>query len=89
MILGLLASFVRCCIIKLDMIMGATFGGDVPIPLVIICTEIATACVRDDVIIVNICVLISMWRPKRERCDDAVLMSSVTPVPYCRSFSLK
>ena len=89
MIPGLLASLIRCCIIKLEMIVGGVFGSEVPIPLVIICTEIATACVRDDVIIVNICVLISMWRPKTERCDDAVLMSSVTPVPYCRSFSLK
>ena len=37
------------------------FGGDVPIPLVIVCTEIATACMRDDVIIVNVHVVNSMW----------------------------
>jgi hypothetical protein len=37
------------------------FGGDVPIPLMIVCTEMATACLRDDVIIVNVRAVNSMW----------------------------
>jgi hypothetical protein len=40
---------------------GGTFGGDVPVALVIIRTEIATTCMRDDVIMVNIHVVNSMW----------------------------
>jgi hypothetical protein len=43
------------------MIVGGMFGSDVPIPLVIIRIEITTACMRDDVIIVNIRVVTSMW----------------------------
>ena len=41
--------------------MGRTFVGHVPVPLVIVRTEIATTCMRDDVIIINIHVVNSMW----------------------------
>jgi hypothetical protein len=58
---GLLASLVRLCIIKLDMIVGGTFGCDIRAPLVIIHTEVATTCMRDDVIIVYIQVANSTW----------------------------
>jgi hypothetical protein len=43
------------------MIMGGTFRCDIPVPLVIIHTEVATACRQDDVIIVNIWVPTSTW----------------------------
>ena len=53
-ILGLLAGLIRRYIIKLNMIVGGTLRCDIPVPLVIIHTEEATTCMRDDVIIVNI-----------------------------------
>ena len=76
MILGLLAGLVRRCIIKLDMIVGGTFGCDIPVPLVIVHTEVATACMRDDVIIVNIrmasstCPVTVEERKLRSRCAN-------------------
>jgi len=43
------------------MIVGEMFRGDVPIPLVIVCIEIGTMCMQDDVIIANVHVVNSMW----------------------------
>jgi hypothetical protein len=59
-ILGLLAGLVRCCIIVLDMIVGECSGVIYPFPS-IVHTEVATACMQDDVIIINIRVASSMW----------------------------
>ena len=61
MILCLLAGLIRCCLIKLDMIMRGMLRSEVSIPLVITCAEVTTMCMRDDVIIVNVCVVNSMW----------------------------
>jgi hypothetical protein len=61
MIPGLLAGLVRRCIFELDMIMGGTFGCGIPISLMIVHTKVATACMQDDVIIVNIRVASSTW----------------------------
>jgi hypothetical protein len=61
MISGLLAGLIRCYIIKLKIIMRRTLEGDVPVPLLIICVEVATTCMRDDVFIVNIRVVNSTW----------------------------
>jgi hypothetical protein len=59
-ILGLLASLLRCCIIVLDMIVGECSGVIYPFPS-IVHTEVATVCMQDDVIIINIRVASSMW----------------------------
>jgi hypothetical protein len=76
MILGMLASLVRCCIIKLKIITRRKLGGDVPVPLMTICSEVATTCMRDDVIIVNICMVNSTWLVAViERREATVLMS--------------
>ena len=58
---SLLASLVRCCIIELDMIVRGMLGSEVSVPLIITCAEITTVCMRDDVIIVNVQVVISVW----------------------------
>ena len=58
---SLLAGLIGCCIIKIDMIVRGMLGSEVSVPLIITCAEITTVCMRDDVIIVNVQVVISVW----------------------------
>jgi hypothetical protein len=61
MVPSLLAGLVGCYVIELDMIMRGTFRSEVSVPLVITCAETTTTCMRDDVIIINVRVAISVW----------------------------
>jgi len=56
---SVLAGFVRRCIIKLKVIVRRMFRGEIPISFIIACAEVIAACMRDDVIIVDIRVIIS------------------------------
>ena len=60
-ILSMLAGHIRCYEIKLNMIVWGMLGSEVSVPLIITCAEITTVCMRDDVIIVNVQVVISVW----------------------------
>jgi hypothetical protein len=58
---SMLADLIGCYVIELDMIVRRTLGSELSVPLVITCVEITTACMRGDVIIVNIQAAISIW----------------------------
>jgi hypothetical protein len=40
---SLLAGFIRCCIIKLEVIVRGTFRGEIPISLIVACAEVTAA----------------------------------------------